>query len=315
MKEDSSTKDINSLIDGFLQYLRIQRNASPHTLRAYRKDLQEFVNYCNVSEPEEIDRIDIRGFVSEKIMSGKAKSTASRKLASVRSFLNYLYEEGYVKSNAAKLVSPPKVPKPLPKFLNVDDAFTLMKSPEGIGHMPVRDRAILELLYASGLRVSEVEGLKVEDINLREGLVKAKGKGMKERIVPIGEKAIEALKSYIVERALYKKKRGLETSKGMLFLSSKGEGLSDRQIRRIVVKHARMIGIQGSIGPHTLRHTFATHLLTGGADLRSIQEMLGHSSLSTTQRYTHLDIGRLLEVYDKAHPLADKEEGNTSEEG
>lgn len=295
---------MNDLIGKFLEYLRVQRNASPHTLRAYRKDLEEFSEYCGSVRPDEIELIDIRGFISEKIVSGNSKATASRKLASLRSFLGYLYEEGYVKKNVARLVSSPKTSRPLPKFLNVDDAFNLVQSPVGIGFRPVRDRAILELLYASGLRVSEVEALRVEDVNLREGLVKAKGKGMKERVVPIGQKAIEAIRSYLIERALFRKKRGGSETTEALFLSRNGEPLSERQIRRIVVKYARQIGIEGAIGPHTLRHTFATHLLTSGADLRVIQELLGHSSLSTTQRYTHLDIARLLEVYDSAHPLS-----------
>lgn len=302
---------MRQLIDRYLEFMRVQKNASKHTLRAYRNDLEEFVQYSGISRPDEIDMIDIRGFIADRIMSGRAKTTASRKLATLRSFLRYLYEEGYIRANPARLVSSPKRPKPLPKFLSVDDAFNLVQSPEGIGHLPVRDRAILELLYASGLRVSEVEALKVEDVNLKEGFVKAKGKGMKERIVPIGEKAIEAIKSYLVERMLLKKKKNLENETDSLFLNRNGGALSERQIRRIVVKYARKIGLEGKIGPHTLRHTFATHLLISGADLRSIQEMLGHSSLSTTQRYTHLDIGQLIEVYDKAHPLSGESSDST----
>ncbi|MFQ3574131.1 MAG: site-specific tyrosine recombinase/integron integrase [Thermodesulfovibrionales bacterium] len=290
-------------IDRFIEYMRVEKNSSKHTLRAYRRDLEDFAAFANV-KPQDIEMLDIRGFIADKIMSGKSKTTVSRKLATLRSFLNYLYREGYVKTNVARLVRAPKTPKPLPKFLNVDDAFNLVQSPDGIGHIPVRDRALLELIYASGLRVSEVENLKVEDINLKEGLVKAKGKGMKERIVPIGKKAIDTLRSYLVERAILKRKKGDKHSDS-LFLNRHGDGITERQIRRIVVKYARLIGIEGSIGPHTLRHTFATHLLIGGADLRVIQEMLGHSSLSTTQRYTHLDLGQLLDVYDRAHPLSD----------
>ncbi|MCX8027661.1 MAG: tyrosine recombinase XerC [Thermodesulfovibrionales bacterium] len=294
---------MNEYIERFIQYLRVERNASPHTLRAYRKDLQEFAAFANVN-PQDIEMLDIRGFIADRIVNGKSKTTVSRKLATLRSFLSYLYKEGYVKTNVAKLVKAPKTPKPLPKFLSVDDAFMLVQSPNGIGHIPARDRALLELIYAAGLRVSEVQNLKVEDINLKEGLVKAKGKGMKERVVPIGQKAIDAIRSYLVERVLLKRKKGNEPIDS-LFLNRLGKGITERQIRRIVVKYARLVGIHGSIGPHTLRHTFATHLLTGGADLRVIQEMLGHSSLSTTQRYTHLDLGQLLDVYDKSHPLAD----------
>ena len=197
----------------------------------------------------------------------------------------------------------------MPTFLDVDDAFGLVNSPKGIGLLPVRDRGILELLYSSGLRVSEVEGLNTDDLNIKEGLVKVRGKGRKERIVPVGRKAIEALKSYLIERVLFKKKKSLADSDTALFLNKSGERLTNRQIRRIVVKYARLTGIEGQIGPHTLRHTFATHLLIGGADLRVIQELLGHSSLSTTQKYTHLDIGHLIDVYDKAHPFSDGERG------
>jgi integrase/recombinase XerC len=254
--------------------------------------------------------IDIRGFISEQITAKKAKTTVARRLATLRSFFRYLYREGYVKMNQAKLVSSPRLPKKLPRFLTVDEAFALVQKPEGIGLLPERDKAILELFYSSGLRVSEVAGLNTEDLNVREGLVKVRGKGRKERIVPVGDKALDALRSYLVERMLYKKKKAVSEGESALFLNRGGLRLTDRQIRRIVVKYARKAGIDGQLGPHTLRHTFATHLLIGGADLRVIQELLGHSSLSTTQKYTHLDIGHLIDVYDRSHPLADAEEGH-----
>ncbi|MCC6347441.1 MAG: tyrosine recombinase XerC [Nitrospirales bacterium] len=295
---------LDTYIRQFLTYLDIERGVSPHTMKAYEQDLKEFSEYCRAASPLDIEMIDIRGFVAEKIMAGKSKTTVARKLATLRSFFRYLYREGYVKANQAKLVPTPKTPKHLPNFLSVDDAFTLVQTPEGIGLLPARDRAVLELFYASGLRVSEVAGLNTDDLNLREGLVKARGKGKKERIVPVGSKALDALKSYLVERMLFRKKKADSGSGPALFLNRSGGRLTDRQIRRIVVKHARAMGISGQIGPHTLRHTFATHLLLGGADLRTIQELLGHSSLSTTQKYTHLDVGHLIDVYDKAHPLA-----------
>ncbi len=297
---------LDAYIKKFLKYLGIERNVSNHTLRAYERDLKDFSEYCH-AQPGDIDMIDIRGFISEQINKGKSKTTVSRKLATLRSFFSYLYQEGYVKINQAKLVPAPKTSKHLPNFLSVDDAFNLVQTPEGIGLLPVRDRAILELLYSSGLRVSEVAGLNIDDLNTREGMVKAKGKGKKERIVPVGNKAMDSLKSYLIERKLYKKKKSISDSDNALFLNRYGERLTDRQIRRIVVKYARAIGIDGQIGPHTLRHTFATHLLFGGADLRVIQELLGHSSLSTTQKYTHLDIGHLIDVYDKAHPFGSDE--------
>jgi integrase/recombinase XerC len=284
-------------IDNFLRYLEIQKGASQHTLRAYRRDLEEFSAFVK-KQPEEIELIDVRGFVARQIKDGLNKATAGRRLASVRSFLSFLQREGYVKSNPAKLVPTPKAQRLLPKFLTVDDIFSLVEKPGNIGFTHARDRAILELLYSSGLRVSEVAGLNVEDINTREGLVKVRGKGKKERILPVGSKAIDSIKSYLVEKILLKKKDRA------MFLNRRGTRLSERGIRRIVVKYAKMVGIGGQIGPHTLRHTFASHLLQSGADLRVIQELLGHSSLSTTQKYTHLDVTHLMDIYDKAHPLS-----------
>ncbi len=289
-------------IERFLRYLRTERGASEHTIRSYRKDLETFFAHTH-AQAEAVDMTDVRGYVAAQINSGLKKSTVSRRLATVRSFFKFLNREGIIKSNPARAVNAPKLPKQLPKFLTVDDAFSLIEKPEGIGFGPVRDRAILELLYSSGLRVSELSGLDAEDINIGEGLVKARGKGKKERLVPVGRKAVDAMKAYLIERVLLKKRDKA------LFLNRSGTRLTDRGVRRIVVKYARAILLDGRIGPHTLRHTFATHLLQGGADLRVIQELLGHSSLSTTQKYTHLDIAHLMDVYDKAHPLAkDNEE-------
>jgi integrase/recombinase XerC len=288
-------------IDNFLRYLDLQKGASAHTLRAYKRDLEEFAEFV-MKGPEEVEMIDVRGFVARQIKNGLSKTTAGRRLAAIRSFLKYLLREGYIKANPAKLVSTPKAPKLLPKFLSVDETFSLIEQPRGIGFMRARDRAILELLYSSGLRVSEIAGLTLEDINTKEGLVKVKGKGKKERILPVGSKAVDAIKSYLVEKMLLKRRNKA------VFLNRRGEKLSDRGIRRIVVKYARQTGISGNIGPHTIRHTFASHLLQSGADLRVIQELLGHASLSTTQKYTHLDITHLMDIYDKAHPLSSKEE-------
>jgi integrase/recombinase XerC len=290
-------------IDAFIRYLEVERNVSVHTIRAYRKDLEEFCEHVK-TEPEKIDMIDVRGFIADQIRKGLNKTTAGRRLSSVRSFFNFLYREGHIKLNPAKLVSNPKVPKLLPKFLSVDDVFSLIEKPEGMGFLPARDRAILELLYSSGLRVGELSGLNMEEVNIREALVKIRGKGKKVRIVPVGSKAIDALKSYSIERILLKSKESA------LFLNRLGTRLTDRGVRRIVVKYAKASSIQGRVGPHTLRHSFASHLLQGGADLRVIQELLGHSSLSTTQKYTHLDITHLMDTYDKAHPLARANKNN-----
>ncbi len=288
-------------IENFLRYLDLQKGASEHTLRAYKKDLQEFAEFTR-KPAEEIEMIDVRGFVAQQIKNGLNKTTAGRRLAAIRSFLKYLLREGYIKANPAKLVSTPKAPKPLPKFLSVDETFSLIEQSGGLGFMMARDRAILELLYSSGLRVSEIAGLTMEDVNTKEGLVKVKGKGKKERILPVGSKAVDAIKSYLVEKMLLKRRNKA------VFLNRRGEKLSDRGIRRIVVKYARQTGISGRVGPHTIRHTFASHLLQSGADLRVIQELLGHASLSTTQKYTHLDITHLMDIYDKAHPLSSKDE-------
>ncbi|MGE5238794.1 MAG: site-specific tyrosine recombinase/integron integrase [Chloroflexota bacterium] len=298
-------------IEKFLRHLESERGVSPHTLRAYGRDLREFAAYCRCG-PEEVDLVDIRGFISSRITAKRAKTTVARQLAALRSFFRFLHREGYIKVNRAKLVASPRTPKHLPRFLTVDEAFDLVETPRGMGLTPVRDRAILELLYSSGLRVSEAVGLNVDEVNVREGLVKVRGKGMKERIVPMGDKALAALKSYIIERMLFRKKRGGHDDEPALFLNRMGGRLTDRQVRRIVSNYGMKVGIGGQLGPHTLRHTFATHLLMGGADLRVIQELLGHSSLSTTQKYTHVDIEHLIEVYDRAHPLA---EGGKRPEG
>jgi integrase/recombinase XerC len=296
---------MNKYIDQFIRHLEIEKGVSPHTLRAYRKDLEDFFEYVR-TEPEQIDMLDLRGFIAEQIKKGLNKTTVSRRLSSIRSFFTYLYRERYVTSNPAKLISHPRTAKLLPRFLSVDDVFSLVEKPEGIGFLPARDRAVLELLYSSGLRVSELAGLSVDDIHIKEALIKIRGKGRKERIAPIGSKAIDAVKSYLIERILFKSKDKA------LFLNRLGRRLTDRGVRRIVVKYARALGYNGKVSPHTLRHSFASHLLQGGADLRVIQELLGHSSLSTTQRYTHLDITHLMDIYDKAHPLAGGKETFTT---
>ncbi len=288
---------MNELIVRFLKYLEIEKDASENTLRAYRKDLAIFSGYVK-ERPEEIELNDIREFIAQQIKSGLSKTTVSRRLATVRSFITFLYREGAITKNPARIVSSPKKTEQLPNFLPIDDMISLIEKPEGIGIIPVRDKAILELLYSSGLRVSEIAGLTVDDVDMKEGLVKVRGKGKKERLLPVGSKALDALKSYMIEKMLFRK------IGRALFLNRRDQRLSPRGIRRIVVKYARMIGIDGPIGPHTVRHTFASHLLQGGADLRVIQELLGHASLSTTQKYTHIDIGHLIDVYDRAHPLS-----------
>jgi integrase/recombinase XerC len=287
-------------IDQFIDFLKNEKDVSQHTIRAYSKDLQEFHSFTD-KRPEKIDNLDIRSFMASLHYKKLKKSSISRKLASIRSFFSYLHKEGYVKKNPAKLVSSPKIPKSLPKFLTVDETFLLMEAPEGDSFILTRDKAIIELLYSSGLRVSELTLLDIGDLDIKESLIRVKGKGRKERIIPVGSKAMNAIKNYLPEKISLKKKSPA------LFLNNRGGRLTQRSIRRILVRYSRIIGLKGSPSPHTLRHTFATHLLHGGADLRTIQELLGHSSLSTTQKYTHVDIAHLAEVYDNAHPMAKKD--------
>jgi integrase/recombinase XerC len=301
------------LIGQFIRYLSVEKNASPHTCRGYLKDLEQFEDFLRTAgmylsstgevEIQKTDRMAIRKYLSFLHRRNK-KSSIGRKLSSLRSFLKYLVREQIISSNSAKTVSTPKKEKLLPSVLTVDEAFRLMESPEAsprtvltemARNRTVRDQAILELLYSSGLRVGELVGLNSNRLDLELGIVKVMGKGRKERIVPVGSKAVEAVKAY-------REEWGIQEGEYPLFLNSKGERLTARSVGRLMKKYAKHSGIFRKVSPHSLRHTFATHLLDAGADIREIQEMLGHASLSTTQRYTHLTMGHLMEVYDKAHP-------------
>ncbi len=304
------------LIQQFIRYLSLEKNASPHTCRCYRKDLEGFEDFLRSSgmylnpagdvEIEKVDRMAIRKYMSFLHRKNK-KSSIARKISTLRSFFRYLIREQVIPSNPAKSVSSPKVEKALPTALTVDEAFRLMESPKNIPEKSSevskegrsRDRAILELLYSSGLRVSELVGLNLDQLNPDLGIVRVMGKGRKERIVPVGGKALEALKVYLEER-------GGSRGEDPIFRNSLGGRLTTRSVGRLIKKYTRHSGISRRVSPHSLRHTFATHLLDAGADIREIQEMLGHSSLSTTQRYTHVSVGRLMEVYDKAHPRSFK---------
>lgn len=284
-------------IEEFITSLKAEKDVSAHTIRAYSNDLKEFHSFSD-KKPEDIDNLEIRSFLASLHYRKLKKSSISRKLATIRSFYKYLHKEGYVKKNPAKLVSSPRLPKQLPKFLTIDETFSLMNAPEGDTFKATRDKSVIELLYSSGLRVSELTSLDISDLNIKESIVRVKGKGKKERITPVGTNAMTAIKDYLPERISLKKKSQA------LFLNNRGGRLTQRSVRRILLQYCRIAGLKGYPSPHTLRHTFATHLLHGGADLRAIQELLGHSSLSTTQRYTHVDIAHLSEVYDKAHPMA-----------
>jgi integrase/recombinase XerC len=303
-------------VDQFIHYLSIEKNASPHTCRCYRRDLEGFedflknsgtyVNSTGKVEMEKVDRMAIRKYLSFLHRKNK-KSSIARKISTLRSFFKYMVREQVIPSNPAKGVSTPKVEKTLPTTLTVDEAFRLMESPTTISEKPsegskekgLRDRAILELLYSSGLRVSELVGLNSNQLDLDLGIVRVMGKGRKERIVPVGTKAIKALEAYL-------EKRGMLEGEEPVFINSLGGRLTARSVGRLIKRYTRHSGIFRKVSPHSLRHTFATHLLDAGADIREIQEMLGHSSLSTTQRYTHVSMGKLMEVYDKAHPRSFK---------
>ena len=303
----SQAAEKENLIHRFIDYLSIEKNASPHTCRNYLRDLEQFEGFLKGSGTalspegevaiEGVNRLAIRKYLSFLHRRNK-KSSIARKLSTLRSFFKFLVREQILSTNPAKPVSTPKVEKLLPTVLTVDEAFRLVESPSREDQSieaELRDRAILELLYSSGIRVSELVGLNLNRVDLDLGIVKVLGKGRKERIVPVGAKAIEALKAYLEVRG------GVE-EEAPLFVNLRGGRLTDRSVGRSVKKYARNSGIFRKISPHSLRHTFATHLLDAGADLREIQEMLGHVSLSTTQRYTHLSLGKLMEVYDKAHP-------------
>jgi len=285
----------------FCAYLEAERNVSPHTLSAYRFDLEQLTAFV-VSEKGaeatagDVDHLLLRRYLALLGKSAK-KSSIGRKLAAIRSFFRYLLRRGVLTKNPAELIATPKKENRLPFHLDIDQATTLMETPAHDEKYALRDRAILETLYSCGLRVSELTGLNIGDLDLAGGVVRVLGKGNKQRIVPVGSKAIQAVREYLQER------RAL-AGEGPLFLNSRGDRINRRSVTRIVDAHVLSIAAFRNISPHVLRHTFATHMLEGGADLRAIQELLGHASLSTTQKYTHVGIDRLMEVYDKAHPKA-----------
>jgi len=285
----------------FIQYLQSERNASLHTVEAYSRDLQQFAAFLSQQiDPcltiGQINHLHIRRYLAS-VHKELTKSSVGRKLAAIRSLFRFLLRRGIIEKNPAELVSTPKKEKKLPFHLNIDEITTLVEAPKLPEELPSRDRAILETLYSSGLRVSELTGLDIKGVDLQAGSVRVLGKGGKERIIPLGSKAVKALEEYI-------EMKGNPGINAPLFTNSRGGRLTRRSVARIVDKYMLHLETMKKASPHTLRHTFATHLLEGGADLRSIQEMLGHASLSTTQKYTHVSIDRLLEVYDKAHPKA-----------
>jgi len=299
-------------IETFINYLKDQKGYSPHTIKNYHIDLKQFSEFLgsrNKSsrkgesglEIEAVDATAIRAYLGS-LYGRLTRTTIARKLSAVRSFLLFLEKKGLIQSNPAADIATPKLEKYIPVYLPVDDVFRLLERPDREKPLGLRDLAILEVLYSCGIRVSELEALNTSGIDFEEHLVRVIGKGNKERIMPIGRTALKAVRNYLDAVQYLRKKVGDVSKDGPLFINSRGGRLSARSIGRIIKRYAIESGLTSEISPHSMRHTFATHLLDGGADLRSVQELLGHASLSTTQKYTHVSLDRLMEVYDKAHP-------------
>lgn len=290
-------------VEKFLTYLKVERNASIHTVRNYARDLEglrRFLagpDHAEVVDWSAVGVVDLRRYVVEVRRRGIAKSSIARAIAAIRSFFRFLCREGYLAVNPAAVVQPPKRDRKLPMFLGVPDVTRIVEAPAGDDLASRRDRAVLELLYSTGMRVSELAGLRIQDVDLLGGVAKVAGKGKKERLVPIGTPAVTAVHRYVSAR-------GQPSPASPVFLNLAGGRLTDRSVRRILAKYLRQTAIHQRVSPHTLRHSFATHLLDRGADLRAVQELLGHASLSTTQVYTHVSTERMKAVYEKAHPRA-----------
>jgi len=303
---------LHDLIEQFIEYLRNQKRYSLHTIRNYQIDLRQFSEFVALREARSegensdagigmIDSQVIRTYLGS-LYGRFRRSTIARKLSAVRSFFLFLERKGLTKWNPAADIATPKLEKYMPTYLLVDEVFRLLERPEREKPLGLRDLAILEVLYSCGFRVSELEALTISSIDFDERLVRVIGKGDKERIVPIGRQALQAVRNYL-EATQYLRRRNVDISRGEpLFINFRGGALSGRSIGRIIKKYAIESGLTADVSPHSMRHTFATHLLDGGADLRAVQELLGHESLSTTQKYTHVSLDRLMEVYDKAHP-------------
>jgi integrase/recombinase XerC len=301
---------MKDLLKGFLQYLRT-RNVSPHTLLAYANDINQFLNYTARAQYASVEALSasqltplaVRAFLGELHRRRISASSAARKLSAVRAFVRYLRREAAIESDPAALVSSPKLPHTIPAHLTVAEMNRLLEMPDASTPLGRRDRAILELFYASGLRLSELVGLGMEDINLSGRMVRVMGKGRKERLVPFNNTTAGAIQAYLKDRA----SAAVESRKPVkapLFLNYRGGRLSARSVDRLVRRYVAECNTRFGISPHALRHSFATHLLANGADLRAIQELLGHARLSTTQRYTHVNAAQLIAVYKKSHPRA-----------
>lgn len=285
-------------IEKFIRYLEIEKNYSGHTILNYKLDLNDFARFIGQTEIEKIDYLSLRKYLAALKQRNLCPRSIGRRISALRSFFKFLTREGYLKSNPILAVSSPKLDKHLPSFMTEEEVVKLIESAfakEGKDERGLRDRAILETFYSTGMRISELVSLNAQDFDFIGGIVKVMGKGKKERIVPIGEVAITFLRNYLKVR-----KKESEA----VFLNKNGKRITTRGVRGIVDKYINRAGIKPGVSPHTLRHSFATHLLNRGADLRTVQELLGHANLSTTQIYTHLTTEKLKSVYDKAHPRA-----------
>lgn len=285
-------------IEKFIRYMEIEKNYSGHTIVNYKLDLQDFNKFLAGTALEKVDYLTLRKYLAVLKEKGLGSRSVGRRLSALRSFFRFLSREGYIKTNPILMLSSPKLDKHLPSFMTEEEVSKLIESAFAKNEkdlLGLRDRAVLEVFYSSGLRISELAGLNLEDVDFISGIVKIRGKGKKERIAPIGEAALTAIRKYLDRR----KKQA-----DAVFLNKNSRRITTRGIRNIVVKYLRVAGIKPGVSPHTFRHSFATHLLNRGADLRTVQELLGHANLSTTQIYTHLTTEKLKSVYDKAHPRA-----------
>ena len=309
----------------FLEYLRLNRNVSPHTSAAYDSDLSQLLAFTAAQQrkkrtelrPVDIDLPAVRAFMADLYRQGQARASVSRKLSALRSFTRYMRREGWIEGDPVALAAAPKKEQKVPAHLSIDEMSTLLATPDASQPLGCRDRAMLELFYASGLRLSELVGLDVEDVNLSARMVRVMGKGAKERIVPFNDAARKSIAAWLKDRAALvnsqgptpnsqrtRRQRGRVGEADPLFVNARGSRLTGRSVQRLLARYVSMCSTRFGISPHALRHSFATHLLERGADLRAIQELLGHVQLSTTQRYTHVNAAQLLDVYRKAHPRA-----------
>ncbi|MCG2713462.1 MAG: tyrosine recombinase XerC [Candidatus Omnitrophica bacterium] len=285
-------------IEKFMRYMEIEKNYSTHTILNYKLDLQNFSRFLSGTELEKIDYLMLRKYLAVLKEKNLGVRSVGRRLSALRSFFRFLSREGYIKANPILMLSSPKLDKHLPSFMTEEEVYKLIESAfakNDLDLLGLRDRAILEAFYSSGLRISELVGLNIDDLDAISGVVKIRGKGKKERIVPIGEAALSTIKKYLDKR---------KKQTDAVFLNNHNRRITTRGVRDIVTKYLRIAGIKPGVSAHTFRHSFATHLLNRGADLRTVQELLGHANLSTTQIYTHLTTERLKSVYDKAHPRA-----------